>query len=217
MFKLVRTLALCAGLLLVSASAAMAGGPHYEVTITNLTKGQVISPPVIAVHRSSFRLFEPGGSPSEGLRALAEDGVTDILAAELEANRGVGEVAVADGPIPPGESRTLIIRRGHQAREISAVGMLVSTNDGFFALSGQRLPWRRVTRDAQVYDAGSEANTEACTDLPGPPCGSPFVTPDAEPEGFIHIHNGVHGVGDLEPALRDWRGPAARVTIQRVP
>lgn len=39
----------------------------------------------------------------------------------------------------------------------------------------------------------------------------------ATPEGFIHIHSGIHGIADLEPSLYDWRNPAATVTIQRIP
>jgi hypothetical protein len=35
-------------------------------------------------------------------------------------------------------------------------------------------------------------------------------------EGYVHIHAGIHGVGDLEPGMRDWRNPVARITIRRV-
>ena len=32
-------------------------------------------------------------------------------------------------------------------------------------------------------------------------------------EGFIHVHAGIHGIGDLIEAERDWRNPVARIAI----
>lgn len=62
--------------------------------------------------------------------------------------------------------------------------MLVTTNDAFAALNGVRLPRRGSTSFSSVaYDAGSEANTENCSDIPGPPCGNPFVRVTAGAEG----------------------------------
>ncbi len=34
-------------------------------------------------------------------------------------------------------------------------------------------------------------------------------------EGFIYVSNGVHGGADLVPALHDWRGPVARISVKR--
>ena len=94
--------------------------------------------------------------------------------------------------------------------------MLASSNDAFFALQGQALPKSGSSADAPVYDAGSEANLESCEHIPGPPCGNAFVSPVEEPEGFIHIHNGIHGLADLAPEDLDWRGAAARITVRRM-
>ena len=50
--------------------------------------------------------------------------------------------------------------------------------------------------------------------MPGPCCGHPFVR---VPEGaLIGPHEGITGRGDLPPALYDWNGPAARITIERI-
>ena len=202
-------------------SAAFASGSKkgkartYEITITNLTKRQVIPPPVLATHQSEFSLFEVTGMPSPGLVALAEDAVTDDLVAELEDDPMVGDVVVA-GPIPPGTSVTVEISQHGKARYLTVVGMLATTNDGFFASQGIRLPSSKMESvDALVYDAGSEANSESCDHIPGPPCGNPGEAPVEEGEGFIHLHNGIHGIGDLPPERMDWRGPAARIVIQR--
>jgi hypothetical protein len=32
----------------------------------------------------------------------------------------------------------------------------------------------------------------------------------------VHIHSGIHGIGDLRPEHFDWRNPVARITIRRV-
>ena len=66
-----------------------------------------------------------------------------------------------------------------------------------------------------------EVNDELCASIPGPGF-TECVTNNTAPEpagtdvGFVHIHNGIHGTGDLTEASRDWRGPVARVEITRV-
>ena len=71
--------------------------------------------------------------------------------------------------------------------------------------------------EAPAYDAGSEQNTEACEDIPGPPCG-PNDHPDVKAEGYVHIHAGIHGIGSegVDPAMHDWRNPVAKITIERI-
>ena len=69
--------------------------------------------------------------------------------------------------------------------------------------------------ESPAYDAGSEANSESCEFIPGPPCGNHVHDP-AEAEGFIHISNGIQGTGDVCASESDWRNPVARVTITRV-
>ena len=36
-------------------------------------------------------------------------------------------------------------------------------------------------------------------------------------EGYVHVHAGIHGIGDLDASERDWRNPVAMVTIELVP
>jgi hypothetical protein len=52
--------------------------------------------------------------------------------------------------------------------------------------------------------------------VPGPACGGVALSPGDSGEGFVYIHNGIHGIGGLNPALYDWRNPAARIEIQRL-
>ncbi len=34
-------------------------------------------------------------------------------------------------------------------------------------------------------------------------------------EGFVHVHNGIHGICDLNDANMAWRNPVAQVTIKK--
>ncbi len=47
----------------------------YEVTIHNLTRGQLITPPLVVVHDSSTSLFSVGQPASMELATLAEEGI----------------------------------------------------------------------------------------------------------------------------------------------
>jgi len=193
----------------------------YMVTITNLTYDQIISPPVVVVHNGQFHLFQAGQPAGSELAALAEDGMTGPLEGLLAVSPGVSDYAVAAGGIPPAGSVTVEVRIQGSARMLSLAGMLVSTNDAFVGLDGYTLPFglfnslRRMTVAAPAYDAGSEANTESCAHIPGPPCGSPGMRVTDGAEGFVHVHRGIHGIGELDATTKDWRNPVARISIQR--
>lgn len=190
-------------------------GNRYLVTVTNNTPGQVITPPVIIIHTGNFSLFEVGSLAGPELAALAENGVTDPLTTLLGDEPEVLDFAVGGGVIFPGESLSVEISSSRKAK-ITVVGMLAVTNDAFIGLNSIPLPQRRkASFNVPAYDAGSEFNSESCAYIPG--CGGGGVHDPATPEGFIHIHSGIHGIADLEPSLYDWRNPAATVTIQRIP
>ncbi len=193
-------------------------GRTYQVTITNLTRGQIISPPIVVSHRQGVRLFNLGQPSSDGLAALAEDGVTSILESELLASDGVFSVATAAGGIPPGQSVTVEINAFGPYRFISTAGMLVVTNDAFFAAQSIRVPFGfgKTSHVAEAYDAGSEANSESCDFIPGPPCNNGGVRDTDGAEGFVHVHAGIHGIGDLFPEQHDWHNPVALIVVQAV-
>ncbi len=66
-------------------------------------------------------------------------------------------------------------------------------------------------------DAGSEPNDESCANIPGPQCNNgQGSSPTTSGEGFIHVHAGIDGVGDLTAADYDWRNPMASVTVRKV-
>jgi hypothetical protein len=189
----------------------------YRVTFTNITKGQVVTPPVLVNHNRNFRLFTLGEPASDELAMLAEDGATDALVDLLMGNPNVHDFAVADAGLMPGESVTLEIEVGDHFPGLSAAGMLATTNDGFFGMNSQRgfSLMRQFTVYANAYDAGSEANNESCEFIPGPPCENPFVRMPQGAEGFVHVHSGIHGIGDLSPAELDWQNPVVKIVIAR--
>ncbi len=192
-------------------------GRTYEVTITNLTRGQILSPPIIFTHRDSFRLFEAGEPASAEVAAVAEDAVNGPLLELLEDSPKVRDASVADAPLPPGKSVTLYVNARGRARFLGAIGMLVVTNDAFFGAQGLTLPrYGSRTYRAIAYDAGSEGNSELCAQIPGPPCNTPGVRNLEAAEGFVHVHAGIHGVGDLSPAVYDWRNPVVQIVVKRV-
>ena len=211
--------------------AAVADGPGGDrygrsgysvvVTITNLTKGQIISPPVVVSHRPGFKLFEPGQPARGELAALAEDGMTGPLTEFLDDAHEVISYAVAGGGIMPGQFALVELDVTRSGSEISLAGMLVSSNDAFVALNGEPLPSylrsRRFTHTlyAPAYDAGSEVNTESCDHIPGPPCGNPEMRVTEGAEGYVYPHSGIHGIADLDPSMWDWNNPVALITIER--
>lgn len=199
-----------------ATSAAPATNRRYRVTVTNVTKGQIFAPTLIASHDSGARLFELGGTASAGLSHLAEEGDPSMLAAELDMNPNVRYVGVSGGLLMPGQSMTTTVLTDTDHPLFSVAGMLVSTNDGFFALRDVPAPSSRSTRHARVYDAGTEFNSEDCAFIPGPPCGNGGSHDPAQAEGYIRIHEGIHGQGGLAPEMFDWRGEVAEVTFERV-
>ncbi len=210
------SLILISGLVFGETNVAIAQ-QTYEITITNITRGQLITPPVVIAHHRNFELFSVGSPAIPELVELAEDGVTDPLAALLETLPEVNDFTVSTDPIPPGESITIEVNTQGNFNRITAVGMLATTNDAIFAVQGIRAPQTGYkTTVGYAYDAGSETNNESCDFIPGPPCENPFVRDTSGAEGFVHIHSGIHGSSDLDPAEHDWRNPVAKVKIQKV-
>ena len=194
----------------------------YEVTVTNVTRDQQFTPILVVAHRSGVRLFELGQPASAELEALAETGNTAPFEAALASTPGVHGVATGSGLLGPGMT-TKIRVVGHRFDRVSLAGMLIPTNDAFVAIDGAG-PFGRRARSsfALAYDSGTEVNDELCSSIPGPffeECGGPGDGGEAESdpkEGFVRVHEGIHGVGDFDAASRDWRNPVAKVSIRRI-
>lgn len=222
-------LALVAAALLLGAAVVPApaeagwawgwGHAEYEVKITNVTPGQWFSPLVVYSHGKDHMLFELGMPASDEVAAIAEAGATDPLRMFLESMGAAFDIAIAGGLTPPGHTTTLTVRTRRHADRISLAAMMVPSNDAMVALRGADLPFiGSRTYYAVGYDAGSETNDESCETVPGPPfvCTGEALSPGDDGEGYVHVHAGISGIGDVDPAAHDWKNPVAEITITRV-
>ncbi|MGH9722224.1 MAG: spondin domain-containing protein, partial [Bryobacteraceae bacterium] len=214
--------------------AAGQEGQRYEVTVTNLTRDQRFTPILVATHQDGVNLFRLGQPASPQLKTLAEEGNTGPLVTFLSNLPEAGEAVSSPAPPPldrltgPGKSITLTVHGGGRFDRISVAAMLVPTNDGFLAVDSFPLPpsGQSATIFVPAYDAGTEKNDELCSSIPGPgftecvtpanPSGDGGGAQVNQGEGFVHIHAGIHGIGNFSAAMRDWRNPVAKVTIRRV-
>jgi Spondin_N len=191
---------------------------QYRVTVENLTPAgsQPLSPPLLVIHSSKADVWSIGDIASHGVAAIAEDANNAVLESALTGFPGVRSVSTgAGGPIPSGTSRSYTVETAGRYNRLSLVTMLVNTNDAFTGLDSLRLHSRHIALMTSAYDAGSERNNERKSHIPGPCCNNPFVR---DPEGrVIGMHEGITGRGDLSPATYGWTGPAARITIERIP
>ncbi len=205
--------------------ASSSAGQLFAVTVTNLTRGQTFTPVLVASHQEGVRLFRLGGAASSELATLAEEGNVGPLTNRLLESPAVFDV-VNSGPPPggfvlPGQSKTVLVRTLDPFDHVSVAAMLIPTNDGFFALNGVEGPSGHQTLNlfSPAYDAGSERNDELCASIPGPffaECGGPGGGARVGTgEGYVHIHAGIHGIGDMNEAERDWRNPVAQISIRR--
>jgi hypothetical protein len=225
--------------ILVQTPAAGATNRVYRVTVVNLTRGQPLSPPVFAIHRKGFSLFEVGAAASFGLKEIAENGNNGPLLQALastpsvaKAKQGGAEPLVPEGT--PGAAMfddrvTFKISAPRWARFASFATMLVCTNDGFTGGSRFRLPAEvgdRTVLGTAGYDAGTEINTEDFADLV-PPCqeligissgepGTGMSDPALAQGGVIAHHPGIAGIADLVPSVHGWDDPTARISVKRV-
>ena len=194
----------------------------FEVTITNLTRGQQFTPILVATHKANVKLFELGTPASPELATLAEEGNAAPLAAALTALPGTGHVVVGTGLTNPGSTTTLLVDGRRGFGHLSVAAMLIPTHDAFFAVNTIALPRGsdKLTLTVPAYDAGSERNDELCASIPGPffvECnGSGGGGRPGGGEGFVHIHAGIHGIGNLVAAQRDWRNPVALISVRRI-
>jgi hypothetical protein len=200
--------------LLLSANSSWS--QTYEIRYVNRSN-QTLTSPVCAVHSAASDMFVPGQKASEGLAALAEDGVNGTFAQEARSVRGVSATTAVGEFVSNDETGVVRISSRRGSLLSCIFGMLVATNDGFAAARNVRLPKRvgqsRAIRGV-VYDSGSEVNTESCEHIPGGPCNAHFV--GLEENGTVQLHSGISGQGDLNRGQLQWPEVAVRATVTRV-
>jgi PKD repeat protein len=231
------------GLVSVFMSPAVVGGDEdppehlmtFSVTIQNLATGQPLSPPIVATHKSDFKMFRVGRDASTELELIARDGNQMPMYDLLTDSRHVYDVVDVGVPLTPGgssvggftDSVTFLIQ-GREGDKMSLASMLICTNDGFVGLDRVKLPKKGASVfTVHPYDTGVEDNTEMSTDivdacsalgplvLNGDPNGNENGAVDTIPRRVITAHGGVLGIGDLGAAHQIPAG-AMKVTVTRV-
>jgi len=222
-------------ILLIPELARSEGGRTYKVTITNLTAGQPLTPPVLLTHTRRTGIFDVGEEASEDIQAIAENGDSGPLQSTLANDVYVHQVVAGMTPVVPandpggtgfGSSVTFKITAHGRARYLSFASMLICTNDGFTGLDSVRLPKHKKTVYSVAYDARTETNTEDFVDIV-PPCqgligvssddaGTGTTNPALAEDGIIIPHVGIIGGIDLFPEVHGWSDPVAMIEIERV-
>ena len=198
---------------------------EYEVTVSNLTVGQPMSPVAIFVHDSGQdAVFSVGSAASPALEILAEGGDNSSLLEEYDS------IASASGesPIGPGGSDTITIEvpaEDSAGLAFTLVTMLVNTNDAFSAVNavdiasieaGQSLSFRTSS-----YDSGTEANSELAGTIPGPADGGEgFNEARDDVNDQVTMHGGVitsaDGLsGSVLGQQHRWDNPVLSVVVTR--
>ncbi len=206
----------------------------YEVTITNLTPGQPLTPPLLVTHSMNAGFFTVGEMAGNGIQQLAENGNAEPLVIMLQDKTGVLDIVQGTVPLVPANdpgntglnhSETFIVSAEGNMRYLSFASMLVCTNDGFAGIDSVRLPINQKTIYAEVYDARTERNTEDFVDMV-PPCqGAIGITSDDEgtgisnsaiaEDGVIIPHSGIIGGEDLLEKVHAWGNPVVKIDIVR--
>lgn len=199
-------------------SATSVADSFYEVTVTNITKGVVFTPIMVATTRKGDTLFRLGEAASIELETLAETGDPGPLQDSLDAYDVTNSSSSEMPFLAPGESVTQTVKTRGPYKHISIAAMVIPTNDVFFAVNGIAGPRgsKTITITAPAYDAGTELNDELCASLPGPGCGEDPGPVSVNGEGYVHISAGIRGVGDLDADALDWNNPVATIQITRV-
>jgi len=208
---------------------------QYKVTITNITPGQPLTPPLLVTHTKNVGIFTTGEEASHELSQLAENGNFDPLVEKLSGMAGVGQVVTGEVPLVPannpGETgfshtETFMISTSPGTKFLSFASMLICTNDGFTGLDTLRLPSKKTTVYSVAYDARTEKNTEDFVDMV-PPCQGLIGISSADPgtgmsnpliaeEGIVIPHPGIVGGDDLLPEVHAWGDPVAKIIIERM-
>jgi len=221
------------GLVLSSVCLASCGGNDapaqstFEVTVTNVTNGQPLTPLGVVIHQAGYIGWEEASSASVGLEDHAESGDPTSLLAAANNNNAVVGTGAGSAPFPPGSFQMVSVTVNSVSDlQISVSTMLANTNDAFTGVSNMDISslavGESITVMPSVYDAGTEANTETIDTMPGPVTqglGEGF-NPVRDDKNFISVHSGVVTSADgLTTSALDethrWIGSAAILTVTR--
>lgn len=214
-----------AGLSALLASNVLA--TDISVNVTNLTKGIVFTPLFVSAHESSKQTFVSGTSASAEIEAMAEGGDISLLTSFVGTSSQTIENPNG-GLLLPGTNVTATITNLDPLNtNLTVLGMILPTNDGFIALNSIEIPSEAgvYTYYLNAYDAGTENNDELVSNIPNPPLnllnsGATGVVASGDEGGYVHIHRGTlgdtdatAGNSDIDSTIRRWLNPVAKVQL----
>ena len=175
-----------------SSAPAVMTMAEYEISITNGSTKQLLAPAAVLLSAQSLDLWVVGMPASAALEQLAESGSPDALMASVSVDD-----SAALGATPPGSMSTAMLSLpANMPAYVSFAAMPVYTNDGFVGLQNIDVSNLAVGDAMQfmapVYDAGTEANTESLSTLPGPDVGGEGYSIDRDDiHDYVTRHAGI--------------------------
>mmetsp|Transcript_22451 Transcript_22451/g.51738 ORF Transcript_22451/g.51738 Transcript_22451/m.51738 type:complete len:232 (-) Transcript_22451:130-825(-) len=186
-----------------------------RIKVTSLTRAQPWAPFFVMVHNEDVDLYEFGMPASPELAILAEEGKTQPLVDKYHDMPGVYSADSTDMGLAVGHSMYIDVAVNREYPLVTVVAMAKNVNDMFAGIKSERI------YDGAVYftpaiDAGSELNDEKCENVPGPACPADSGNGHVDGEGFVYIHPGIKGGGDLPVYPYDWKNPVLKFTAERL-
>ncbi|PCJ38791.1 MAG: hypothetical protein COA99_11135 [Moraxellaceae bacterium] len=197
----------------------------FEISVSNLTAGQPLSPIAVILHQSGYQAWTDGQPASVALENLAEGGSNTDLLTEAHNNSAVLTSGSGIAAIGPGDAENLeLTADAFNGVNLSVITMLVNTNDAYTGINASDLSQlaigESVIFNTPVWDSGTEDNTEAAGTIPGPADGGTGFDATRSTDDRIHFHPGVisnqDGLsGSILTAAHRFDNPAAKITVTR--
>jgi len=201
----------------------------FDVTVTNMTGAQPLSPIAVIAHQEGYAVFTVGAAATTGLEELAEGGDNASLLAEADGNAMVVATASGAAPIGPAGSETVnieVLESELPDLLLSISTMLVNTNDAISGINGATISNMAlgdiVTLRGIAYDAGTEADTELAAEIPGPAGGGEgFNAARSDRVDRVAMHSGIvsqddgYATSSLTGQHR-FDNPVTQIRIERI-
>ncbi|OUS28252.1 hypothetical protein A9Q99_12005 [Gammaproteobacteria bacterium 45_16_T64] len=199
----------------------------YEISVSNRTANQPLSPIAVVLHQTGYAAWTDGEAASTPLEVLAEGGDNASLLSTASASEFYLASDSGSGPIGPGnyDSVQLEIDTADTIN-VSVVSMLVNTNDAYTGVNAASIAalatGKSMRFSTPVWDAGTEDDSEAAGTIPGPADGGEgYNAARSDTNNRVRFHSGVISNQDgLSNSILNgshrFDNPAATITVTRI-
>ena len=200
----------------------------FEIRVSNVTHSQPFSPLAVILHTPGYQAWVDGDAASTALEMLAEGGDNSGLLSNAADHNAYLVSDSGTGIVGPGSYENIQLEVDAQnGVSLSVVTMLVNTNDAYTGINASSLveleSGESVSFRTPVWDAGTEANTEAAGTIPGPADagGEGFNAARSDSSDRVRFHSGIiskqDGLSDsVLTAGHRFDNPAAVITVTRL-